>query len=190
MLEALGDYYKFQIFSKKNIHEVNFSRIKLVAFPGGTGDADLFDKLISSEKTLIQNYVKNGGHYLGVCMGAYWADKHYFDLVNNIQIKQYIRRPRAEVRRSYETTIDVNWQGQNTRMFFFDGCAFIGKNFTAVAKYSNGDAMAVIQNRIGLIGCHPESRKSWYDKAYLKKHWHQYSHHKLLQEFVDNLLTK
>jgi len=188
MLEALGDYYKFQIFGAKTIGEVNFNKIKLVAFPGGTGDADLFDKLINKQKQVIVDYVKDGGHYLGICMGAYWAGKHYFNLVNNVAIEQYIHRPQAEIKRSFETTIDVRWQRKNTRMFFFDGCAFIGKGFKTIARYQNGDAMAIIKNRIGLIGCHPESRKSWYARPYLKQHWHDFEHHVLLQEFVDQLI--
>ena len=189
MLEALGDYYKFQIFSRKTIKEVNFSKVKLLAFPGGTGDADLFDKLLDSEtKSAVTEYVKNGGPYLGICMGAYWAGEHYFDIVKNIKIKQYITRPRSEIKRSFETTVNVKWKNQQTRMFFFDGCTFIGKNFKTIARYENGDPMAIIQNRVGLIGCHPESRKSWYNRSYLRSHWHDFQHHELLQDFVSDLV--
>ena len=48
--------------------------------------------------------------------------------------------------------------------------------------------MAIIQNNIGLIGCHPESDEYWYDKPYLKKYWHNFIHHKLLLDFVDKLM--
>lgn len=188
MMEALEDYYRFSVFSRKTISDIDFSKIDLVAFPGGTGDADLFYRLINDNATVIQKYVNDGGKYLGICMGAYWASKHYFGLLNDVEVKQYIRRPKAEVRRSFQTTIDVTWKRKSTRMYFFDGCAFVGDKFKTIARYSNGDPMAIIQKNIGLIGCHPESRETWYKKRHLKPHWHNGEHHKLLQEFVGELL--
>jgi len=188
MLEALEDYYKFVLFSKKTISEINFSNIDLVAFPGGTGNADLFNRIIHKNSSIIQDYIANGGKYLGICMGAYWASKHYFHLVKDVEIQQYITRPKAEVRRSYQTTVEVTWNRKPTQMFFFDGCAFTGKGFRTIARYSNGDAMAIIQKNVGLIGCHPESRETWYKRKYMRPHWHGGEHHKLLQEFVSELL--
>lgn len=188
MMEALEDYYKFSLFSRKTITDINFAKIDLVAFPGGTGDADLFHILLNDKANIIRNYMQHGGKYLGICMGAYWASEHYFNLLNGVEIQQYITRPKAEVRRSYQTTLNVTWNRKPTRMYFFDGCAFVGNKFKTVARYANGDAMAIIQKNVGLIGCHPESRETWYKKRYMKPHWHNYEHHKLLQEFVGELL--
>lgn len=189
MIEALEDYYRFSVFSKKTITDIDFSKIDLVAFPGGTGDASIFDRIIHKNSRIIQDYVADGGKYLGICMGAYWASEHYFNLTKNVKVEQYITRPNAEVRRSYQTTLDVTWNRKPTRMYFFDGCAFTGKNFRTIARYANGDPMAIIQKNIGLIGCHPESRETWYKKRkYLRPHWHNGEHHKLLQEFVSELL--
>jgi hypothetical protein len=79
-------------------------------------------------------------------------------------------------------------------MFFYDGCAMIGNSdkFTTISTYANGDPMAIIQNRIGLIGCHLESQEYWYQKPwqYINKHWHQEKHHTLLLEFVDLLMQR
>jgi hypothetical protein len=75
-------------------------------------------------------------------------------------------------------------------MYFYDGCAFVGDNMDVVATYSNGDPMAIIQGRIGLIGCHPESEQWWYDKKYLEPHYHNGVHHKLLLDFVNELVYK
>ena len=74
-------------------------------------------------------------------------------------------------------------------MFFYDGCALVGdKNkFNTIATYSNGDAMAITQGRIGLIGCHPESEKFWYDSySWMSDYWHKGTHHKLLLDFANN----
>jgi hypothetical protein len=50
--------------------------------------------------------------------------------------------------------------------------------------------MAIMQGNIGLIGCHPESEKFWYDGwSWMKPHWHDRRHHRLLLDFV-NQLTK
>jgi hypothetical protein len=84
------------------------------------------------------------------------------------------------------------WNGRLEDMFFYDGCALTGDISKAdiVSTYSNGDVMALIQDRIGLIGCHPESTESWYNKPYLKPHWHENQHHNLLLEFVDSLMQR
>jgi hypothetical protein len=77
-------------------------------------------------------------------------------------------------------------------MFFYDGCALVGNGkFDLVATYANGDAMAIIQNRIGLIGCHPESEQFWYDSySWMRGKYHNGKHHKLLLEFVNKLMEK
>lgn len=188
IIEALEDHYRFNLFSKKTISDVDFSKIDLVAFPGGTGDADLFHRIINDNASVVREYIADGGKYLGICMGAYWAGKSYFNLLDNINIVQYITRPKAEIRRSFQTTANVTWKRKPTRMYFFDGCAFVGDKFRTIARYENGDAMAIIQNNVGLIGCHPESRETWYKRNYMKPHWHNYEHHTLLQEFVAELL--
>jgi len=188
MMEALEDYYRFTLFSKKTIDEVNFNKVDLVAFPGGTGDADLFHIILNDKANIIRKYMEDGGKYLGICMGAYWASKHYFDLLAGTNVVQYITRPKAEVRRSYQTTLDVTWKRKKTNMYFFDGCTFVGDKFRTIARYANGDPMAIIQKNVGLIGCHPESRETWYKRKYLRDRWHGGEHHKLLQEFVSELL--
>jgi hypothetical protein len=75
-------------------------------------------------------------------------------------------------------------------MYFYDGCTFDGYKFDIVAKYSNHAPMAVIQDRIGLIGCHPEADQHWYnDYTWMRRHWNGGNHH-LLLNFVDKLLQR
>jgi hypothetical protein len=76
-------------------------------------------------------------------------------------------------------------------MFFNDGCALIGDNtkFETIATYANGDPMAIIQNNLGLIGCHPESELYWYESyKQMRGQYHNGAHHKLLLDFVDKLM--
>jgi hypothetical protein len=75
-------------------------------------------------------------------------------------------------------------------MFFYDGCTLVGdaSKFTTIATYANGDAMAVIQNNIGLMGCHPEAEQCWYD-SYTWLHGKYISKHSLLLKFVNQLMN-
>ena len=77
-------------------------------------------------------------------------------------------------------------------MFFYDGCAFtgLGLNVSDIwSLYPNGDPMAIIQGRLGLIGCHPESEPHWYENySWMRGKYHNGEHHKLLLEFVDELM--
>jgi glutamine amidotransferase-like uncharacterized protein len=192
MYEALHPHYKIKFFNRDQINPKTFKNVDIVAFPGGIGDSDTFDKLIKPNAGVITDYVKNGGRYLGICMGAYWADHHYFNILNGVRAEQYIKRPGADVKRSFGTVTPVTWEGETHDMYFYDGCSLLGDsdNFTTIATYSNGDPMAIMQGRIGVIGCHPESLPSWYDKAFLKPKWHGLAHHKLLLNFVNKLMSQ
>ena len=171
-----------------------FDGISIVAFPGGIGDADRHYKFFTRRfGNQLAKYIDDGGRYLGICMGAYWTDQWYFDLIGDIRAVQYIKRPTADIKRPYATVAKVNWQGTQHEMFFYDGCALLCDNdpdVKVVATYANGDPMAIFKGRVGIIGCHPEANEFWYDKPYLKKHWHKYYHHKLLLEFVDELMKQ
>ena len=97
----------------------------------------------------------------------------------------------TDTRRPHAKAASITWRGNPERMYFYDGCALIGdtNKFQIVATYANGDAMAIQQNNIGLIGCHPESEKFWYESySWMRGRYHSDKHHKLLLEFVDQLM--
>ena len=193
IMKALGTHYNFKLFSKNVVEQGFFDSVDMIAVPGGFGDSDSYDNLLKHNEKEIRNYVHNGGKYLGICMGAYWAGRHYFDILEDVEPVQYIRRPGTDTRRPHAKAIEVTWQGEPDRMFFYDGCALVGnkRRFKTVATYANGDPMAIVQGQIGLIGCHPESEQFWYDSyKYMKPHWHRGKHHRLLLEFVDQLMAK
>jgi glutamine amidotransferase-like uncharacterized protein len=192
IIKALGRHYNFKLFSKNEVEDGFFSNIDLVAVPGGFGDANSFDNLFKFNGPTIQNYVNSGGRYLGICMGAYWASHLYLDLLDDIKAVQYLKRPGTDTRRPHAKNIDINWQGEQMNMFWYDGCALIGNGKKEViATYANNDPMAIIQNRIGLIGCHPESEQFWYDSySWMRGKYHNGSHHKILLEFVNELMER
>jgi len=188
--EALWKKYNVELFQLQDLHKPKTLRgTKIILFPGGAGDSQKFQRDIVPHKEPILEYMDKRGKYLGICMGAYWAGSLYFDLLKNLDAVQYIKRPRADVRRSHGTTAEVDWLGQTTKMYFYDGCAIVGNGRSnVIATYKNGDTMACIQNRVGVIGCHPESLRSWYQKPFIDPFWHRGHHHKLLLNFTDMLM--
>jgi len=190
IIRALSPKYEVDIFQQYEIKESNFKKYDIIAFPGGIGDSDSFDTTLRGKMDVIKNQITKGKKYLGICMGAFWAGHHYFDILDGVKCEQYIKRHNSDVRRPFSTIAPVLWEGKKYNMFFYDGCSLVGDNskFETIATYVNSDPMAIIQNNIGLIGCHPESDEYWYDKPYLKKYWHNFVHHQLLLDFVDKLM--
>ncbi len=192
IMRALSPFYSFKIFTRHELEADFFDDVDMICVPGGFGDAESFDYLLSENGTRIKEFVQQGGAYLGICMGAYWAGQYYLDILEGVDAEQYITRPKTDTRRPHAKNIDVTWKGQPTKMYFYDGCALVGNgNFETVATYANGDAMAIIQNRIGLIGCHPESEKHWYENySWMRGKYHQGCQHQLLLDFVDSIIRK
>lgn len=193
IINALSDHYTFKIFTKQTLEDVFFDDVDMLAFPGGFGNSDAYDYLLKNNGKSIKKFINNGGKYLGICMGAYWAGSHYFNLLDGVDSVQYYKQPTACTRRPHTKAMPVTWQGQEEKMFFNDGCTFVGnsKKYETVATYSNGQPMAIIQNNLGLIGCHPESEKFWYDSyRWMPNYWHEKQHHELLLDFVNSLMSR
>ena len=194
IIAALSTKYDIKIFSE-DCNADTFRGMDIVAFPGGIGDSDVCYKLFNRRKAnYIADFIDGGGRYLGICMGAYWAGNHYFDILDGVRAVQYIKQPKADIRRSYGTVAPVVWNNNPINMYFYDGCALLGDptTFDTIATYANGDAMAIIQKRIGIIGCHPESMQFWYEKPwqYINQYYHKGNHHLLLLDFVDKLMQR
>jgi hypothetical protein len=123
-------------------------------------------------------------------MGAYWAGSNYFDILDSVDAVQYITQPGTDTRRPHAKDLHILWRNRPERMFFYDGCALVGNTnkFDTIARYSNGNAMAIKQSNIGLIGCHPEAEQFWYDSYSYMKGKYASKHH-LLLDFVTQLYT-
>ena len=192
IIKALDGHYHFKLFSKNEVEDGFFNNVDAVVVPGGFGDADSYDSLFKYNGRAVKKYIKSGGRYLGICMGAYWASSLYLNILDNVEVVQYLKRPGTDTRRPHAKNMSITWRGEPMNMFWYDGCALIGDgDKEVIATYSNGDAMAIIQNKIGLIGCHPESEQFWYDSySWMNGKYHNGTHHKLLLDFVNELMEK
>lgn len=188
IINALSDHYTFKIFTRHQVEDDFFDNVDCVCVPGGIGDADTYDRLMANHQDTIRKFVARGGKYLGICMGAYWAGQHYLNILNGIDCVQYIKQPGTDTRRPHAKSLAVTWEGHPCNMFFYDGCAMVGdlSKTKIISQYANGDAMAVIHNNIGLIGCHPESEPHWY-KAYSWMRGKYQNNQKYLLDFVGQL---
>ena len=193
MLKALSEYYNFKIFSKNTLEYDFFDNVDMIAVPGGIGDSDTFKQLFKNNGKRVKDFIHNGGRYLGICMGAYWAGSYYLDVLDDVDAVQYIKQPGTDTRRPHAKNLPITWKDERMNMFFYDGCALVGNRhkFKTIATYANGDPMAIYQKRIGLIGCHPESEPFWYDSySYMRDKWHGGRHHELLLDFTNDLMKR
>jgi glutamine amidotransferase-like uncharacterized protein len=193
IIEALSPHYQIKLFSRDEVDPTFFDDVDVVCFPGGYGDCDRFDRLLEWNIDPIKQFLNRGGKYLGICMGAYWADTDYLGLLNGVRAVQYIKQPNSDTKRPHAKNIAVNWMGHDMNMYFYDGCALIGDEttFDTVARYRNGDPMAIIQDNVGLIGCHPEAEQHWYDSySWMRNHYHNGTNYPLLLDFVNELYRR
>lgn len=165
MAKIFSRDYIVKIITIAELNHHTLGKTDILAFPGGIGDADDFDNIFTHDHvTLVRAWIAKGGRYLGICMGAYWAGKHYFNLLGEADAVQYITTPDCEIVTEFETIADVNVLGTPEKMYFYDGCAFVNhnQNHEVLAIYKNGLPMALHDGRVLVIGCHPESQKWWH----------------------------
>ena len=190
IVEALSSHYNMKIFRKHECKAETFEGIDLLAFPGGVGDADdYFHMFPRKSANAVADFVKNGGAYLGICVGAYWAGPSYFDILKGVDPVQYIKRPTADIMRSYNIAAECIWNGEEERIFFRDGCTFVGdmSQSKIISTYFNKEPMCIVQDKIGVMGGCLDSLEWWYDNKTIQQYWHEGRHHKLLLNFVNQL---
>jgi glutamine amidotransferase-like uncharacterized protein len=185
-------------FPKLEFIEENIKNADCIVIPVGLGDSDQFDHHLINKKKMVQNYVKNGGKYLGICMGSYFADHHYFDILTGVTAEQYIKRKNKTVRRSTHDIVDLIWGSKQATVYFHDGAAFIPVDNNKIsgiiiARYKNGDVAAMIQSygrgTVGVVGPHPEAMKWWfYSQNRNTNRWHDCVRHDLMLDLVIKLM--
>lgn len=195
VMNVLSPQYRFSIFTRHELPHTNWlDEHDIVIIPGGVGDSESFHRVMKHHKEPIARYVKNGGRYLGICMGAYWAGSSYFNLLKDRDCVQFMGRPGSETYRPHPKDLEVTWNNKKESIYWYDGCSIIGSgNFKVVATYSNGDPMAGYQGRVALIGSHLEADESWYNcHSWMRKKWspEKKNNWNLLLEFTNELMRR
>jgi len=183
------------------VSETLLAQADCLIVPGGLGDADQYDdSFLKALAPIIKRYLAKGGRYLGICAGGYFAGHHYMDILKpSTKAAQYVRRKSSTVKHEEHAVVTVDWAGEKRTVYFHDGAAFVPKRWYSrmsgdvVARYSNGDAAALIQTykdgKVGVMGPHPEAQRWWfYSQTRITKRWRDCLQHDLLLSFAARLL--
>jgi glutamine amidotransferase-like uncharacterized protein len=144
----------------------------LYAQPGGGDNLKLAWSQMRPYTEDMRNWVRGGGHYLGICMGGYLAgfDPGFRLLPGDSG--DYIKAAGATVRTNDDAMVTVSWRGRSRHIYFQDGPYFTlrpNSGATVLATYSNGLAAAVVarygKGSVGVSGPHPEAPASWYSES-------------------------
>lgn len=145
---------------------------RLYVQPGGGDDVDAAWSHLKDSAALIQDWVGDGGRYLGICMGGYLTDSDPGFGILPGNTNGYIDSPSATVSDSADTVVPVIWRDHPRDMYFQDGPYFSldeTANATVLATYDNGTVAAAVARfgagRLGVVGPHPEADASWYSDA-------------------------
>jgi glutamine amidotransferase-like uncharacterized protein len=150
--------------------EATLENADLYAQPGGGDSVKRAYRQMKRFAPAITQFTQAGGHYLGICMGAYLAGSwRGFGFLPDTD--QYITSPGATVRTNRDTVVAVEWRGRLRHMFFQDGAVLSPPadetGVMIVARYAgNGEIAALVApfgtGRIALCGPHPEAPEEWY----------------------------
>lgn len=145
----------------------------LIVFPGGNEDVtQTWARLGPQDIAAVQTFVRRGGHYLGICMGAFLAGN--FNEGTHVgwrwlTVDTYTGPMKGN---NMEALVKTKWVGQPKPrwLYFSEGATFgpaLPGQARTVARYENGDAAAVLlpvgRGAVGVIGPHPEADADWYD---------------------------
>ena len=175
---------KYELLSKEKLLEGSWvERADIFVMPGGQDVP--YDRALSGKGTeLISSYVHQGGHYLGICAGAYFACSEIeFDQGTEMEVmetrdlkffKGSAIGPAFGIGSySYESesgakAISLEWNDNTSFYSYFNGGCFFReassfKEIEVFARYSEleGNPAAIIRSKVGqgiatLSGVHIE----------------------------------
>ncbi len=148
--------------------------VLLYAQPGADGDDDDAYRRQRRDKSAIKHFVRNGGRYLGICMGGFLAEPGHFNVFKG-RVEEYYSSRGASVTTPDSAVIPVIWRGVRRDMYFQDGGYMIPRGgstaTTVLARYTNGTIAALVarygRGKVGLSGPHPEAPPEWYREGNL-----------------------
>jgi len=148
------------------------ARAALYAQPGG-GQLRPAYRRLRRHAPAIREFVRDGGRYLGFCLGGYLAGRSPGFAVLPGDTDQYIASPGATVTDEAEVVTTVRWRGEPRQLYFQDGPYFTldpsPGGAEVLAVYDNGLPAAVVarygRGAVGVSGPHPEATRDWFTDA-------------------------
>ncbi|MGH3822053.1 MAG: BPL-N domain-containing protein, partial [Pseudonocardiaceae bacterium] len=111
--------------------------VRLYAQPGADGDDDTAYRRQKRDKSAIKHFVRQGGRYLGICMGGFLAEPGHFNLFRG-RVKEYYSSRGASVTTAEPAVIPVIWRDIERAMYFQDGGYMVPRGtsteFTVLAR--------------------------------------------------------
>ncbi|MCT4552158.1 MAG: BPL-N domain-containing protein [Alphaproteobacteria bacterium] len=175
----------FTINSKDILSKKYLSKDNILIIPGG--EARFYtDKLYGNGNIIIRDFIKNGGIYIGICAGAYYASSHIDfigndGVINTVQntdgdlklffgtCKGTIREIAPLYRNDFSSATDIFIDGfsEKFKTYYNGGPEFIPEKREEVEipfLYSKIDKYASIykiygKGKVFLFGFHPELSK-------------------------------
>ncbi|WP_210358778.1 BPL-N domain-containing protein [Sphingomonas beigongshangi] len=162
---------------RRDVSAGTLSRYAVYIQPGGGQDIDgALHALGDGRRSAIRSFVANGGGYIGICMGAYLADRTNLALID-ATLDSEVGRPGTQAHSEDDTVVGVRWGDRHRTLYYQDGPylpqAADKPGFRPLAAYRNGDIAAARYSSgkgvVVLSGPHPEADASWYRDAGLPR---------------------
>lgn len=140
---------------------------EVIIVGGGDDLTALHDGIGGRRLEMIADWVAGGGHYMGLCAGAYLAGRTVDDPgdVPGLDLFQGDAFAYSPFAARVET---VTWQGQPLRMYTQEAPGFeLDDDFAGkiVAHYADGTPAALLvrhgRGQVALSGPHPEATADW-----------------------------
>ncbi len=144
--------------------------------PGGGDDFIAAWKSVERYTRPLRGFVRDGGRYLGLCMGGYLAGSGPgYDLLPG-NCEDYTQTRGAQVHDARNAVITVDWpprpHARRRKIFYQDGPYFWldkGAKARVLARYTNRLIAAMVvpfgRGRVAVCGPHPEANRSWFTLA-------------------------
>lgn len=146
----------------------------MIAFPGADGDScDFCEDFTKSDLDAITNYVKSGGLYLGICMGAAIAQlqRRYKGLALTYKNGQTISKARGSIYGVKEALKKVTMSDGSSYTIYIEDPPNLGRiknsnEVTVLGTYDDSGTTCAFMSKYGdggyaLISAHPEADPTW-----------------------------
>jgi hypothetical protein len=165
---------------------------------GGTEDdlSPLINPFTPDVRAALENYLRNGGRYLGICGGGFLASTGWEEKEDFVEMLGIIPAKSGDFEDVADPMIlPINWLGTIYDMYFQGGPAFeledSPESVLVIAKYADGEIAALISSygngKVAVSGPHPEAPDSWGEEAEDGEDWTAVTD--LAVDFLQELLS-